>query len=232
MTDIFQEVEQDLRREQASRLWSRYGIYILALAVLVVVVVGGWSAWDAVQTQRARAAGDAFTTALDEVDGVGTASAADTLLAYAAEAPEGYAMLARFRAATVFSEADEPARAAEVLRGLADDGAVAGLYRDAARVRLASVLIDSGDTAGAEGAVAAIAEDAANPFNAAAQEMMGLAAYANGDREAARRWFGAIDETAGASPEIQQRARLMLGLLDQIGAPAAADTTGTAGETE
>lgn len=234
MTDIFQEVEQDLRREKASRLWSRYGIYIIVLAVLVVVLVAGWRGWEAWQTSRAQTAGDRFTAALAEAEGVGTASAADALLAYAAEAPAGYAMLASFRAATVFGEAGEDGRAVEVLQGIADDGSLMALYRDTARVRLASVLIDAGDLAAAEAAVAAIAEDAANPLSPAAQEMMGLAAYARDDREGARRWFGALDEGAGISPEIQQRARLMLALLDQTGAPAAdaVDAASSTGESE
>ena len=44
MADIFNEVEQDLRREQMKRLWDRIGIYVIAVAVLVVAITGGWRA--------------------------------------------------------------------------------------------------------------------------------------------------------------------------------------------
>ena len=42
MTDIFQEVEQDLRRERYKKAWDRYGIYVIAVAVLIVVGTAGW----------------------------------------------------------------------------------------------------------------------------------------------------------------------------------------------
>ena len=37
VSDIFHEVDEEVRREQLKKLWDRYGIYLIALAVLVVV---------------------------------------------------------------------------------------------------------------------------------------------------------------------------------------------------
>ncbi len=42
VSDIFNEVDEELRREQLKKLWERYGILIIALAVLFVAAVGGW----------------------------------------------------------------------------------------------------------------------------------------------------------------------------------------------
>ena len=38
MSDIFREVDEDLRREQYKKLWERFGSYVIGLAVLIVVV--------------------------------------------------------------------------------------------------------------------------------------------------------------------------------------------------
>ena len=44
VSDIFSEVDEEVRREQLKRLWERYGIYIVAAAILFVAAVGGWRA--------------------------------------------------------------------------------------------------------------------------------------------------------------------------------------------
>ena len=42
LTDIFHEVDEEVRRERLQKLWERYSIYIIALAVLIVAGVGAW----------------------------------------------------------------------------------------------------------------------------------------------------------------------------------------------
>ena len=54
MSDIFREVDEDLRREQYKRLWDRFGGYVIGLAVLIVVAVGGYKAWEWWETQPRR----------------------------------------------------------------------------------------------------------------------------------------------------------------------------------
>ena len=39
MSDIFREVDEDLRHEQYKKLWDRFGIYVIGLAVLIVLGV-------------------------------------------------------------------------------------------------------------------------------------------------------------------------------------------------
>ena len=64
MSDIFREVDEDLRREQYKRLWDRFGGYVIGLAVLIVVAVGGYKAWEWWENSRAAASGDRFLAAL------------------------------------------------------------------------------------------------------------------------------------------------------------------------
>ena len=41
MSDIFSEVDEELRREQLRKLWEGYGVYLIAACVLLVAAVGG-----------------------------------------------------------------------------------------------------------------------------------------------------------------------------------------------
>ena len=64
MSDIFHEVDEDLRRDRAKALWDKYGIYVLGLAVAIVVVTAGVRGWQYWQETRAQASGDRYLAAL------------------------------------------------------------------------------------------------------------------------------------------------------------------------
>jgi hypothetical protein len=64
MSDIFKEVDEDLRREQVRKLWDRYGPYVIGLAILIVVATAGYRGWEYWQERQAQATGDRFLAAL------------------------------------------------------------------------------------------------------------------------------------------------------------------------
>ncbi|MEM9223725.1 MAG: tetratricopeptide repeat protein [Pseudomonadota bacterium] len=223
MSDIFQEVEEDLRRERLKRIWDRYGIFVIAGAVLIVLVTAGFRGYDAWKTGRERAAGDEFAAVLAQAQELNTVSVADELVAFGENAPGGYAMLADFRAGTAYAEAGESEQAQQVFRALAEDTSVPAPYRDLAGIRLGHLLIDAGDYDAARDTLLPIAENTGNPFHRSAQELVGLAAFSSGDTDEALRWFTALREEAGTPPAIQGRAQFMLGLIAQtveVEAPA------------
>jgi hypothetical protein len=42
VSELFDEVDEDVRRDQLKKLWEQYSIYIVAGAFLIVAAVGGW----------------------------------------------------------------------------------------------------------------------------------------------------------------------------------------------
>ena len=42
MSELFDEVDEDVRRDQLKKLWDQYSIYIIAGALLIIAAVGGW----------------------------------------------------------------------------------------------------------------------------------------------------------------------------------------------
>lgn len=215
MTDIFDEVEQDLRRERLKAVWDRFGPYVIAIAVLIVVIVAGWRGYEAWQSNRAQEAGDTFATVIAEADVVETESVAADLLAFADEAPDGYALLARMRAATAYHQAGATERASELFAAIAADASTPELYRDLASIRLAQIELDAGNYAAAEQAAGPLAENSLSTFHRSAQEIMGVIAYAQADYDEAERWFTTLSEAAGVAPSVRQRADVMVALLAQ-----------------
>jgi hypothetical protein len=58
VSDIFQEIDEELRRENFAKLWQRYGVYLVGLAVLVVVAVAAVVGWRAYQQRVHEAEGE------------------------------------------------------------------------------------------------------------------------------------------------------------------------------
>ena len=57
MSDIFQEVDEEVRREQLQKLWERYQNYIYAGIFVILAGVGGWRVNEWYETKRASETG-------------------------------------------------------------------------------------------------------------------------------------------------------------------------------
>lgn len=224
MTDIFQEVEEDIRRERLKSLWDKFGLVIVLIAVLIVAVTAGYKGYQYFKTRSERAAGDTFLTALDDATDGNSEKAAEALTAFAQDAPGGYPILARFRAASEQALAGNMDASVGEFDTLAADTKLSNRQRDLARVRAGYVLLNGGERSEIEKRVTPVAS-VGGPWQDAAREILGLAAYQDGDLAAADKWFGEISEDAGANRDLRSRVQLMSELIsaEQAPSPAAAD---------
>ena len=156
MSDIFQEVDEEVRRDRAAEFWAKYQYAIFALAALLVLATAGYRFYDYRRLQAADAAGAAFQEAL-KLDRDG--KAADAATAYAklvSDSQFGYRLLSRFAEADLKAKSD-PKGGAAAFDALAADAAIDGQFRDAARMRAAILRLDDGEIDAAKGALEALA---------------------------------------------------------------------------
>ena len=231
MSDIFREVDEELRRERLQRLWDRYGTYIIAAAVVIVVGVGGWRAWEYWEAKRAAESGDRFTAALELSRQGKHQEAAQALESLAREGTSGYAVLARFRAAGEKAEAGDKAGAAAAYDALANDGGLSPVLRDLARIKAAYLVVDSESYDNARRRAEGLA--ASGPWRHMAKEALGLSAWRTGDAAAAERWFNELVGDLEAPANLKARAEAMLTLIAGQGTrPAASAPAPTAAPKE
>src|SRR6266545_2075566 len=142
VADIFQEVDEEVRRERLRKLWEEYGPVFVAVALLLVVGVGGWRGYQWWEAKKAAEAGAQFETAvvLSEQGKHGEAEAAFAKIA--AEGTAGYRTLARFRAAEASAQRD-PREAVKAYDALAADGGIGQVLQDLAQVRAGLILVDA-----------------------------------------------------------------------------------------
>jgi hypothetical protein len=222
MSDIFREVDEDLRREQLKKLWDRYGTYVIGLAVLIVVVVGGYKAWQWWETSRAAATGDRFLAAIALSEEGKHDEAVAALDGIVSDGSGGYPVLASFRAAAEKAAAGDDDGAVAAYEAIAARRGVPTLLADLARLRAALILADSlsaqelasriGDLAGT-----------GNPWRHTAREVLGLAAWRANDLATARQYFDDILADQESAPGVRNRAQLMLALIQSREGPPPAE---------
>jgi hypothetical protein len=214
VSELFDEVDEEVRREQLKKLWDKYSLYFIALMVLVVAAVGGWRGYQYLEAKKAAEAGAIFEKAV-ELSEQGKHAEAETAFAdLAAKAPSGYRNLARLRAAAEASARD-PKAAAKMYDDIAADTGVGSEWRDLAKVRAAGLLVDSANYADIQQRLETSAEPKST-FRHSAREMLALSAWRNNDVTAARKWLDAIAEDGETPPGLRSRAEALQALLPPV----------------
>lgn len=211
MADIFHEVDEEVRRERLQKLWDRYGIYVIALAVLVVAAVAAWRGYEWWQAKKASTAGAAFETALRLSEEGKHAEAEAVLAKIAAEAPAGYRVLARLRAAAELAEV-KPDDAVKAYDELAADNSLGAALRDLAAVRAGMLMVDSAQLAEMQRRLVPVSEPG-RTFRHTARELLALSAWRNHDLTAARRYIDMIATDAESPPGSRSRADILSALI-------------------
>ena len=214
MSELFDEVDEDVRRDQLKKLWEQYSIYIVAGALLIIAAVGGWRGYQYLEAKKAAEAGAAFDKAveLSEANKHSEAEAGFTDLA--AKAPSGYRMLARLRAAAEVATRDPPA-AAKMYDDIAADRSVGAPEQDLAKVRAAGLLLDSATYPGMLTRLEAAAAPGAT-FRHTARELLALSAWRVNDATAARKWLDLIAGDGETPPSLRSRAEALQALLPPV----------------
>ena len=209
MSDIFQEIDEELRRDNLQQLWKKYGNYVIALAVLVVIGTAAVVGYRTYLDKRREAQGAQYTAALDLVRQGKDADAAAAFASLAQTADSGRALLARFeQAASKVNTGDVPGAMA-IYDQIAADSSVDQGFRDTATLLSARYTLDKGDTQTAIAKLQPLASGA-GPWHSLALELTALAELRSGQTAKARGDFEALAKDATAPQGVRQRAGAML----------------------
>jgi hypothetical protein len=215
VADIFQEVDEEVRREQLKKLWQRYGNYIIAVCFLVIAAVGGWRGYEWWQTKKATEAGAAFEQAVALAEAGKHQEAEAAFAKLAADGTAGYRVLARLREAAELSRTDRKAAVAAYDEIAADKG-VGPVIEDLAAVRAAFLLVDTASYGDMRARLEPLT-GAARPFRHSARELLALSAWKEGDIGAARHWVDAIMNDPQTPSGARSRADVLSELIAASG---------------
>jgi hypothetical protein len=214
VSELFDEVNEEVRREQLKKLWDRYSIYVIAGALLIVAAVGGWRGYQYLEAKKAAEAGAAFDAAVDLSDQNKHGEAEAAFDKLAATAPGGYRMLARLRAAAEVARRD-PKAGAKLYDDIADDRSVGTEAQDLARIRAAGLLLDTDGYPNMLQRLESAAKSGAT-FRHTAREMLALSAWRANDTTAARQWLDMIANDGETPQAMRSRAEALQALLPPV----------------
>ena len=213
MSDVFREVDEEVRHEQWVKLWKAYGHYAIAGVVSVVLVVAGGVGWKEYRTGRQQAESEQFTAA-GELLAAGQPELASQRFALLADnASTGYGTLARLREAAALAAAGNATGAVAVLDRLAVDDDADPVLRELAALLAVYQLMDSASRDELDGRLAPLLADG-SPWHSSARELSGVLAARGGEAGRAREIFTAIVEDTTAPQAVRSRAAGMLAILD------------------
>jgi hypothetical protein len=222
MSDIFREVDEEVRRDQALKLWQRYQIPVILLAVLIVAGSTGWRLYQNTRQQQAQEAGARYEAGVQLLRDGKTSEAEAAFADIIAHGPAGYAMLARFKSANALAVSDRVA-AIRLYDAIALDAAVPAVMQDVAKLRAAMLAMDGNDRLDAKRRLEPLTATG-NAFRHVAREFLAVLALQDDDYDSAGQWLDALVVDTQTPATLRQRAEVLLGLVAS-GKPSAATKT-------
>jgi hypothetical protein len=215
VADIFHEVDEEVRREQLKKLWDRYSIYLIALAVLIIASMAAWRGYEYWVAKKAAAAGAQFEAAIALSEEGKRAEAEAAFAKVAAEAPAGYRVLARMRAAGALAQS-KATDAVKAYDEISADASLGAIWQDLAAVRAGLLLVDTAPLTEMRRRLEPVAEPTRS-FRHTARELLALSAWRNHDVVAARKYLDMIAGDAESPIGVRARADVLSALITADG---------------
>jgi hypothetical protein len=212
LSDIFREVEEDVRRERFQKLWKAYGNYAIAALVLLFAGIGGWQLWERHDLQERAKISDSFVAAQRITNPQAAASAFVDL---SRTAPKGYSTVARLAQAGAMLASGQNANAIDLYKQIANEDS--GPVGAVARLRAAWALAETASRTD----LAELLKPLNQPGNAwreNAQEILAYADYRAMDTRSALMKYGQLALDPEAPDALRARAKAMTAFLKNGGA--------------
>lgn len=211
MSDIFREVDEEVRQDRALAFWNRYQLWFLIAAAVIVIATAGWRFHQSRQQAFAEETGARYLAAVQASREGKSADAIGFLEGVVQNGTPGYRQLAALRLADEYGATDGK-RAIEAYDKIAGDASFDPLLRDAARLRAAVLVLNTGEVKDGINRLTPLA-GANGTFRSTARELLATAAISADDYETAGRWLDEIVRDPAAPQDIRQRADAFLALV-------------------
>ncbi len=215
MSDLFREVNEEVRQEQIIQFFKRYGVQLIGGIVAAILLLVGYNYWQDQQDAEREALSERFEVAVSLLSGGKPVEAADEFEALTADAgPSGYGLLAGFRGAEALAQAGDAAGAVAAYDAIADSSGVERFFRDLAAIFAANLLVDTAGTDEIQDRLVDVSGEG-NPLRYSALELIATSQYGVGRLREAESLFVQIADEASVTSGVRIRALQMLTIIRQ-----------------
>ena len=212
MSDIFREVEEDVRRERLQKLWKAYGSYAVVAIALLFAGIAGWQVWERLEQQERQKVSDAFIAAQRITN---PQSAASAFADMARTAPTGYAQVARLSQAGAMLTSGQRDGAIDLYKQIAKDDS--GLIGSVARLRAGWALAETASRTELVELLKPL-DQPGNAWRLNAREVLAYADYRAMDTKSALTKYSELAADPESPQGLRSRAQAMAAFLKNGGA--------------
>ena len=94
--NLFKEIDEDLRQQKYANLWKKYGKFVIAGAVVLIIGVASIQGWEAYNLNRKITDSNLLMSALKSIDQANPTNAIALLDNLTKDGSLGYSILAKF----------------------------------------------------------------------------------------------------------------------------------------
>lgn len=207
MSDIFREVEEDVRRERYEKLWKQYRDHIIAAGALIVIGMAGYQLYRIYEQRESEKASIAYAAAAEMLNHGRAAAAAPQFAALAKRAPGGYAAVAKFAEADALYGEGQKGEAIRIYEQIANGSDP--YLGAAARMHAAWAMADSAPRSDVEALLAPLSERS-NAWREMAREVIAYEDLRSGDMAHALRSYQEIAADPATPSSLKSRAAAMV----------------------
>lgn len=199
MSDLFNEVNDDLRREKLEKFWEENKAFILSCIIAAILGTAGATYWKSTRLTQNLEATSAFYDAFQTND-------VDQIATYANGAKKNHAALAKLASASLFYKRSRPEDGLKMLQAIQNDKSIDKTYRELAVLSEASHTMDTADLAMLEKKLIPLS-DKSSTWHLSANEFLAVIAAQQEKYTKAIEILAIIKDSDIASQNMKERAK-------------------------
>jgi hypothetical protein len=218
VTDLFEEVEEQLRSDRYKQFARKALPWMLGIAAAALIATLGYWGYDSYRNRQIANASEQYSAAVDAMVAGDKTKAQQLWTEVSKSDAKAYKALSLMHLGAFAMEARKPADAVKLF----DEAAAAApdpIIGDAARLKSAFALLDTASLKDLEGRLKPLMEEG-HPYRVQAREALAFAKLNAGDLAGARGEFVLISQSLDAQQGAQARAQAAIGLIDSGSAKA------------
>ena len=188
MANIFNEVDEDIRKERYQNLWSKYGKYIIGLLVLIVIIFSLTQYLQSKNISDNKKILDTYFTAAENIEKNQLDLADQNLRIVYNEKNKTLAAISSIKLSQVYLEDNQKNKALLLLENIYNNNSIESIYRELALYKYIMINFENIEVSNIENLISSIKNNS-NVFNLYFQEMIGIKYLTLGDNKKANSIF-------------------------------------------
>tara|TARA_B100000401_G_scaffold384262_1_gene287441 strand:+ start:1438 stop:2067 length:630 start_codon:yes stop_codon:yes gene_type:complete len=209
MSDIFRQVDEDLRKDRLKHLWQKYGLYLILVIVLVLLLVTGFQLKKSFDLSNNEKIVETYINAVNKIDYEDTIIELENIIKKDNSYISG---LADLKISSLLIENGMPIEAFDRLKKISKNEAYDQVVTQFADYLILLQTLEINDQVNQELNNRNKIEE--NSFTHLNSELLGIKYLLSGEKEKSKKQFEAIINNPAAPLDIKIRSNKFLELID------------------